>query len=48
MEAVRTKMPHELQPATPSRANRLPANRKPPGVWMHIIGMLKLPTCLRW
>lgn len=45
--AVRTKMPHELQPDQPSRANKLAAKRKPPGVWMHIIGMLKLPTCLR-
>jgi hypothetical protein len=48
MMAVRRKMPQELQPAQPNLANRLPEKRSPPGVWMHIMGMLRLPTCFRW
>ena len=33
-----------LHPATPNLAARLPAKTNPPGVWISIIGMLKLPT----
>ena len=47
MMAVNTYTPQELQPPQPRRAARLPANRNPPGVWMHIIRMLRLPACLR-
>ena len=37
-------MPHVDQPAQPRRAKRLAAKRRPPGVWMSIMGMLRLPT----
>lgn len=35
---------HELQ-LVPLRWAKLQAQRYPPGVCMHIIGMLKVPTC---
>ena len=41
-------MAQVLHPSGPKRAKRLAANKKPPGVWMHIIGMLRLPACFRW
>ena len=39
--------PQALHPSLPSLPARLPAHTKLPGVWMHIVGMDKLPTALR-
>ena len=37
----------QLLQRVPSRMARLAAKIKLPGVWMHIMGILRLPTCLR-
>jgi hypothetical protein len=37
--------PQALQPSEPNLIARLVANTKLPGVWMHIIGILRLMTC---
>ena len=39
--------PQALHPCLPNLPARLPAQTKLPGVWMHIVGMDKLPTALR-
>lgn len=41
---VTRNIPHVLQPSTPSLAAKLPAQTALPGVWISIMGMLKLPT----
>lgn len=44
-QPVTKKTPQVLHPSTPSLAAKLADQTKLPGVWISIIGMLKLPTC---
>lgn len=46
-QPVTRYMPQELHPDGPSLLAKLPANTKLPGVWIHMEGILRLPTACR-